>query len=73
METNFLTSENTSSFSNWITSIHFIFLSEKTGFDVVQTDFPNSREICFFCNNSLPIGGNIFPLLKTLTLLGGKL
>ena len=51
-----------------------VFLSEETGFDVVQTDFPNGREIFFFFgNNSFPIGGSIFPLLKTLTLLGGKL
>ena len=53
--TNFLTSENTSSCSNWITSIHFIFLSVKTGFDVVQTDFPNSREICFFVTIVFPL------------------
>ena len=32
-----------------------VFLSEKAGFDVVQTDFFSSREICFFVTIVFPL------------------
>ena len=45
---------------------------EKTVFEVVQTDLRTSRDVCFICKNSFPIGEKMFPLLKILMLLVKK-
>ena len=45
---------------------------EETVFEVVQTDLRTSRDVCFICKNSFPIGEKMFPLLKILMLLVKK-
>ena len=45
---------------------------EETVFEVVQTDLRTSRDECFICKNSFPIGEKMFPLLKILMLLVKK-
>ena len=45
---------------------------EEAVFEVVQTDLRTSRDVCFICKNSFPIGEKMFPLLKILMLLVKK-
>ena len=45
---------------------------EETVFEVVQTDLRTSRDVCFICKNSFPIGEKMFPLLEILMLLVKK-
>ena len=45
---------------------------EEAGFEVAQTDLRTSKDVCFICKNSFPIGEKMFPLLKILMLLVKK-
>ena len=52
------------------------FIIQETGFGVVQTNLPTSRDTYYFCNKSFPIFrfvyGNIFLLVETWIPSVGK-